>query len=183
MKRKIEIYQYGSQLDPTGPTRYSPSDWVDISISESSPSERSSSIGAPGVSNSSASDSDAFTSSSASDSDAFWELTSEELLTKISQELQRRMQEFGVDLPSEMTMEYFTCRVVIGEEEAGALDPSFLIDVLSDVQQPYHIFSWYWERAFSSSSCLFPPAILKIGEPFLELGFRPSAIKFIDQLK
>jgi len=77
-------------------------------------------IGAPQVSNSSASDSDdAFMSSSASDSDAFRELTSEELLTKISQELQRKMQEFGVDLPYEMTMEYFTCRVVIGEEERG----------------------------------------------------------------
>lgn len=57
MKRKIEIYQYGSQLDPTGPTRYSPSDWVDISISGSSPSERSCSIGAPQVPNSSASSS------------------------------------------------------------------------------------------------------------------------------
>lgn len=155
MKGKLDIYQYGSQFDPTGPTRYSPSDWIEISVSESSPSERSSSIGAPQVSNSSASDSDAFTSSSASDSDAFRELTSEELLTKISQELERRMQEFGLELPCEMTMEYFTCRVVIGEEEAGALDPSFLIDVLSDVQQPDHIVSWYWERAFDYIALLY----------------------------
>lgn len=85
MKRKLDIYQYGSQFDPTGPTRYSPSDWIEISFSESSPSERSASIGAPQVYNSSASDLDAFTSSSASDSDAFWERPSEELLTKISQ--------------------------------------------------------------------------------------------------
>ncbi len=143
MKRKLAIYQYGSQFDPTGPTRYSPSDWIEISFSESSPSERSDSIGAPQVSN-----------SSASDSDAFRELTSEELLTKIGQELQRRMQEIGADVPSEMTMEDFTCRVVIGEEEAGALDPSFLIDVLSDVQQPDHIVSWYWERAFDCIALL-----------------------------
>jgi len=46
MKRKLEIDQYGSQFDPTGPTRYSPSDWIEISFSESSPSERSCSIGA-----------------------------------------------------------------------------------------------------------------------------------------
>lgn len=85
MKRKLDIYQYGSQFDPTGPTRYSPSDWIEICFSPSSPSERSCSIGGPQIPN-----------SSASDSDAFRELTSEELLTKISQELQRRMQEFGV---------------------------------------------------------------------------------------
>lgn len=137
MKRKLAIYQYGSQVDPTGPTRYSPSDWIEISFSESSPSERSDSIGAPQVSN-----------SSASDSDAFRELTSEELLTKIGQELQRRMQEIGADMPSEMTAEEFTCRLVIGEEEPGALDPSFLLDVLADVQQPDHIVSWYWDIAF-----------------------------------
>jgi hypothetical protein len=65
------------------------------------------------------------------------------------------MQEIGVDLPSEMEMEYFTCRVVIGEEEAGALDPSFLIDVLADVQQPEHLFSWYWERAFDCIALLY----------------------------
>lgn len=47
MKRKLEIFQYGSQFDPTGPTRYSPSDWIEISVSESSPSEGSCSIGAP----------------------------------------------------------------------------------------------------------------------------------------
>ena len=50
---KFTIFQYGSQLDPS-PARYSPSDWIEISISESSPSERSCSIGAPQVSNSSA---------------------------------------------------------------------------------------------------------------------------------
>lgn len=56
MKRKLSIFQYGSQFDPTGPTRYSPSDWIEISFSESSPSEGSCSIGAPPVSNSSASE-------------------------------------------------------------------------------------------------------------------------------
>lgn len=144
MRKKLDIYQYGSQFDQSGPARYSPSDWIEISFSESSPSERSGSIGAPPVS-----------SSSASDSDAFRELTSEELLTKISQELQRRMQEIGIDLPSEMTIEYFTCRVLLGEEEAGALDPSFLIDVLADLQQPAHIVSWYWEGAFNCIALLY----------------------------
>lgn len=56
MKRKFSIFQYGSQFDPTSPTRYSPSDWIEISVSESSPSEESCSIGAPPVSNSSASE-------------------------------------------------------------------------------------------------------------------------------
>lgn len=56
MKRKLSIFQYGSQFDPTFPTRYSPSDWIEISFSESSPSEGSCSIGAPPVSNSSASE-------------------------------------------------------------------------------------------------------------------------------
>ncbi|KAK8539686.1 hypothetical protein V6N13_034978 [Hibiscus sabdariffa] len=56
MKRKLSIYQYGSQLDPSNPTRYSPSDWLEISISESAPSSESCSIGAPQVSNSSISD-------------------------------------------------------------------------------------------------------------------------------
>ena len=76
-------------------------------------------------------------------------------MTKISQELQRRMESIGIDLPSEMTISDFTCRVVIGEEEAGALDPSFLIDVLADVQQPTHIVSWYWERAFDCIALLY----------------------------
>nr|GLL21592.1 cytochrome c biogenesis C mitochondrion [Ipomoea trifida] len=64
MKRKLSIFQYGSQVDPAGPTRYSPSDWIDISVSESSPSERSCSIGAPPVSNSSISDDGEVTSAS-----------------------------------------------------------------------------------------------------------------------
>lgn len=34
MKRNLAIFQYGSQFDPTGPTRYSPSDWIEISKSE-----------------------------------------------------------------------------------------------------------------------------------------------------
>lgn len=56
MRRKLSIFQYGSQFDPTGPTRYSPSDWIEISFSESSPSEGSCSIGPPPVSKSSASE-------------------------------------------------------------------------------------------------------------------------------
>nr|UJP67984.1 Cytochrome c maturation subunit Fc2 [Dinetus racemosus] len=36
MKRKLCISQYGSELNPTHPTRFSPSDWLDISISPSS---------------------------------------------------------------------------------------------------------------------------------------------------
>lgn len=56
MKRKLSIYQYGSEFDPSTPTRYSPNDWIEISVSESSPSEESCSIGAPPVYNSSASD-------------------------------------------------------------------------------------------------------------------------------
>lgn len=36
MKRKLCIYQYGSELNPTHPTRFSPSDWLDISIYPSS---------------------------------------------------------------------------------------------------------------------------------------------------
>lgn len=37
MKRKLDIYQYGSELFRTTPTPYSPSDWLEISIDESSP--------------------------------------------------------------------------------------------------------------------------------------------------
>lgn len=65
------------------------------------------------------------------------------------------MQEIGIDLPSEMTMEYFTCHVLLGEEEAGALDPHFLIGVLADLQQPGHVVSWYWEGAFACIALLF----------------------------
>lgn len=65
-KKDISFFHYGtethdfsvwvgSQFDPTRLARYSPGDWIEISISESSPSSRSCSIGAPGVSNSAAS--------------------------------------------------------------------------------------------------------------------------------
>lgn len=50
MKRKLTIFQYGSQLNPTDPAFFPR---VKISISESSPSERSCSMEAPKASNSS----------------------------------------------------------------------------------------------------------------------------------
>nr|GLL21506.1 cytochrome c biogenesis C mitochondrion [Ipomoea trifida]GMC76314.1 cytochrome C biogenesis C mitochondrion [Ipomoea batatas]GMC79959.1 cytochrome C biogenesis C mitochondrion [Ipomoea batatas]GMD87911.1 cytochrome C biogenesis C mitochondrion [Ipomoea batatas] len=138
MKRKLSIFQYGSQVDPAGPTRYSPSDWIDISVSESSPSERSCSIGAPPVSNSSISDDGEVTSASG------------EVLLRISRELERRMEEIGIDLPSSIPMDYFITFHILGEEEAGALDPSFLVEVLADLLLPAPILSWYWEVAFDS---------------------------------
>lgn len=33
MKRKLSIYQYGSEFDPSTPTRYSPNDWIEIYVS------------------------------------------------------------------------------------------------------------------------------------------------------
>lgn len=32
MQRKLSLFQYGSQFDPTGPTRHSPSDWIETSL-------------------------------------------------------------------------------------------------------------------------------------------------------
>ncbi|GKB56082.1 hypothetical protein Tco_0912268, partial [Tanacetum coccineum] len=56
-------------FDPIAPNLYSPSDWVEISFLESSPSERSLSAEAP---SSSTSDFNMFPSSAPFDSDAFW---------------------------------------------------------------------------------------------------------------
>lgn len=143
MKRKLAIYQYGSQFDPSGPTRYSPSDWISFSVSEeSSPSERSTSIGAPQI----------CTSSSTSDSHAD---SREDLLTQISFELQRRMDEIGMTLPDGVDFNYFIHFNLLGEEEVGALDPSLLADVLTDLQLPSPIISWYWEEAFKSILLLY----------------------------
>ncbi|KAI5337835.1 hypothetical protein L3X38_017106 [Prunus dulcis] len=137
---------YGSQFDPTGPTRYSPSDWIEISFSESSPSEGSCSIGAPPVSNSSASEA----------STGIWdELTYYSPLdlntNDMSQEFQNvcvffqgKIEEIGVDLPSTWTLEGFT-QLVLGEEEV--FDPSYLSDVYSNLLEcGFH--SCYWEAAF-----------------------------------
>ncbi|GKD97986.1 reverse transcriptase domain-containing protein [Tanacetum coccineum] len=57
--------------------------------------------------------------------------------------LERRIEEMGIDFPSRISMEYFTYHVLLGEDEAGVLDPTFLTEVLDDLQQPRHIISWY----------------------------------------
>ncbi|GJZ50877.1 cytochrome c biogenesis FN, mitochondrial [Tanacetum coccineum] len=82
-----------------------------------------------------------FSSSPPFDSDAFRGQPSEELLPQIHQELERRMEEMGIDLPSGISVEYFTYHVLLGEDEAGVLDPTFLTEVLADLQQPGHIVS------------------------------------------
>nr|GFD52870.1 hypothetical protein [Tanacetum cinerariifolium] len=56
-------------------------------------------------------------------------------------ELERRMEEMGIYLPSGISVEYFTYHVLFGEDEAGVLDPTFLTEVLADLQQPGHIVS------------------------------------------
>ena len=104
MKRKLSIFQYGSQFDPTGPTRYSPSDWIEISFSESSPSEGSCSIGAPPVSNSSASEAstgirDELTYYSPLDHDLSEEFRNVCLFFK------GQIEYIGADLPSTWTLE------------------------------------------------------------------------------
>ncbi|GKA35572.1 hypothetical protein Tco_0722063 [Tanacetum coccineum] len=53
-----------------------------------------------------------------------------------------RMKEMGIDLPSGISVEYFTYHVLLGEDEAGVLDLTFLTGVLADLQQPGHIVSW-----------------------------------------
>lgn len=87
-----------------------------ISISESSPSERSGSIGAPQVSNSSASDAS--------------NLTSPDGFSLLCSEINNRLEEIGADLPPNWSIEEFT-RLVIGEEEV--LYPSYLADVHSNL--------------------------------------------------
>lgn len=147
MKRKLTIFQYGSNqlmgsnLMSTEPTLYSATDWVEISISESSPSERSCSIGIPQVSNSSASEASTgvrneLASSSPQD-------LSEDF-TNICRFMQDRIEEIGADLPCDLSIEEFT-RKVIGEVEV--LDPSYLADVYSNLLEcGFH--SCYWEQAF-----------------------------------
>ncbi|GJX33811.1 hypothetical protein Tco_0245368, partial [Tanacetum coccineum] len=77
------------------------------------------------------------------DSDAFRGQPFKELLPQIHQELEHRMEEMGIDLPSGISVEYFTYHVLLGKDEAGVLDPTFLTEVLADLQQPSHIVSWY----------------------------------------
>nr|GEY47153.1 hypothetical protein [Tanacetum cinerariifolium] len=52
----------------------------------------------------------------------------------------------GHDLPSGISVEYFTYHVLLGEDEAGVLDPTFLTEVLADLQQPCHIVSWMYDK-------------------------------------
>ena len=86
--------------------------------------------------------------SSVDSSESFRE--SAELLSKIGQELQRRMWNIGMELPPETNLNYFITYNLLGEEDPGALNSSFLVDVLADLQLPNGIVSWYWEEAFKS---------------------------------
>nr|UJP68205.1 Cytochrome c maturation subunit Fc2 [Dichondra micrantha] len=100
MKRKLCIYQYGSELNPTHPTPFSPSDWLDISISPSS----SASEASTGVRNELASPSPQELS------DNFKKFLSFRFF-------QEKIEEIGGGgLPSSWSPEEFT-RLVIGEEE------------------------------------------------------------------
>nr|YP_010569339.1 cytochrome c maturation subunit Fc2 [Ipomoea batatas]UZC79314.1 cytochrome c maturation subunit Fc2 [Ipomoea batatas]DAZ87143.1 TPA_asm: Cytochrome c maturation subunit Fc2 [Ipomoea batatas]DAZ87170.1 TPA_asm: Cytochrome c maturation subunit Fc2 [Ipomoea trifida]DAZ87229.1 TPA_asm: Cytochrome c maturation subunit Fc2 [Ipomoea triloba] len=100
MKRKLCIYQYGSELNPTHPTRFSPSDWLDISISPSS----SASEASTGVRNELASSSPQ-------------ELSDNFNKNRILRFFQEKIEEIGGGgLPSSWSPEEFT-RLVIGEEE------------------------------------------------------------------
>jgi hypothetical protein len=100
MKRKLCIYQYGSEFNPTHPTRFSPSDWLDISISPSS----SASEASTGVRNELASSSPQ-------------ELSDNFNKNRILRFFQEKIEEIGGGgLPSSWSPEEFT-RLVIGEEE------------------------------------------------------------------
>ena len=145
---KLEIFQYGSNIDPIEPTRYSPSDWLSFSISgESSPSEKSYSIGAPQVSNSSASEASTGVRNELAPQDQ--DLS--ESFYEISRFFQGKIEEIGADLPSNWSPEEFT-RMVIGEEEV--LDPSYLADVYSNLLEcGFH--SCYWEQAFDYITLLY----------------------------
>lgn len=146
MKRKLSIFQYGSQFDPTGPTRYSPSDWIEISVSESSPSEGSCSIGAPPVSNSSASE-----ASTGIQNELTYYSPMDLNMNDMSEEFRNvcvffkgKIEYIGADLLSTWTLEGFT-QLVLGEEEV--FDPSYLSDVYSNLLEcGFH--SCYWEAAF-----------------------------------
>ena len=145
MKRKLEIYQYGSEVDPTVPARYSPSDWILISISESSPSEKSASIGAPQVSNSSASEASTGVREELASS------SPQDLIENISRLIQEKIYEIGADLPCSWSPQEFT-RMVIGEELMN--NSGYLIDVLDDLSR--HGFqSWYWEQAFDYITLIY----------------------------
>jgi len=133
-------------LDATGPQTYSPNDWLEISVSESSPSEKSFSIGAPTVYTSS--DSEASTGiryelPDYSPLDLNMNQMSEEF-RNVCLFFKGQIEDIGADLPSTWSIEGFT-QLVLGEEEV--FDPSYLSDVYSNlVECGFH--SSYWERAF-----------------------------------
>ncbi|GKF04298.1 hypothetical protein Tco_0034966, partial [Tanacetum coccineum] len=110
-REKLNIFQNESKIAQIAPNLYSPSDWVEISFSKFSPSERSLSAEAPSCSTS---DFNTFPFSPPFDSDALRGQPSEELLPQIHQELERRMEEMGIDLPSGISVEYFTYYVLLG---------------------------------------------------------------------
>lgn len=149
MKQKVTIFQYGSQLDPTHPTHYSPNDWMEISISGSSPSERSCSMEAPKASNSSASDASnggfAFDSSMGDDHSitAFVPPEALDLFLYICTQFEHLMATTEKTLPSQWSLPEFSL-AVIGEKAVE--DRPHLIDVFSDLSQ-HGSQSWYWEEA------------------------------------
>lgn len=145
MKRKLTIFQYGSEVHPIEPTRYSPSDWLEFSLSESSPSERSCSMGAPKASDSYASDA----SNSSLDLDSnmgdVHSITAppEASFFQICREFDHLMATTEKRLPPQWSLPEFS-RSVIGEE--GVQDPTYLTNVCSDLSQ-HALQSWYWEEA------------------------------------
>jgi len=102
-------------------------------------------MGAPQVSNSSTVESDA----------SFTDLSSEDLLLKVCDVLEHRMDSIGMKLPPGIKMEEFVCCNLLAEETVGALDPSLLTEVLADLQLASPTSSWYWEAAFKSVLLLF----------------------------
>lgn len=142
MKRKLTIFQYGSEVNPIEPTRYSPSDWLEFSISESSPSEKSFSMGAPNPSTSSVSD-DSFSEFTVNSSTSNTLPTHPILLEDIEIQIEHLMANTATTLPSQWSLSDFSLQI-IGEE--AVKDRSYLIDVLSDLSL-HGSQSWYWEEA------------------------------------
>jgi len=142
-KRKLSIFQYGSQFDPTGPSLYSPSDWLEISVSESSPSEGSCSIGAPPVSNSSASEASTGIPEELTFESPIYTSNNLEFIN-ICRFFKEKIDYIGPDLPSTWTLEGFT-QLVLGEEEV--FDPSYLSYVYCNLLE-CNFHSCYWEEAF-----------------------------------
>lgn len=131
MPRHLEINQYGSNLGPQPLDLGSPNDRLAISISSSSSNPSS-----------------ILSSMDFSFEEANRERNSPELIDAIGSELQRRMDTVDIYLPPDISMQDFITDYVLGEPNAGALDPVFLQLVLADLRQPDLILSWWWEVAF-----------------------------------